>query len=146
MQPIENKRLSYMARDMLKGTRRRDSRASFNHEHKESLMKHISRSIRPHLLAALAAVFGVVGTATAAGPVGISVQTRAGGQAAPVSAQAGGQADAHMHPSAAAHGNAQWQSGAARGAARAEQVRSESADLEAELTGAASVSGGRPAR
>ena len=114
-------------------------------------MKHASRSIRPHLLAALAASFVLAGTATAAGP-GVKVQAGAGVQAAPASAEAGGRAEAHMNPSAATHGNAQWQDNATRGAERAGQVRNEAAApkspaaLEAELTGAASAPGARPAR
>lgn len=120
-------------------------------------MKHASRSIRPHLLAALAATFGLAGMATAAG-LGFNAQAGAGVQATPVAAQAGGRADAHMNPAAAAQGNAQWQGSATRGAERAGQVRSEargrteaaapkpSAELEAELTGAASAPGARPAR
>lgn len=114
-------------------------------------MNPADRSIRSQLSAALAATFILAGTATAAG-LGVNVQAGAGAQAAPAAAQAGGRADVHMNPSAAAHGNAQWQGSATRGAQRAEQVRSETAtqksqtELEAELTGAASVSGGRTGR
>lgn len=95
-------------------------------------MTHASRSIRPHLLAALAVTFGLAGTAGAAG-LGVNVQAGAGVQTTPASAQ----------------GNAQWQGSATRGAERAWQVRDEaavpkpSAELEAELTGAPNA---RPAR
>ncbi|MEW6591799.1 MAG: hypothetical protein AB1418_12290 [Pseudomonadota bacterium] len=120
-------------------------------------MNPANRSLPSQLFATLATTFVLAGTATAAG-LGVNVQADAGVQAAPASAQAGGRADAHMNPAAAAHGNAQWQDSATRGAERAGQVRSKvqersetaaqksSAELEAELTGAASVSGGRPGR
>ena len=120
-------------------------------------MNPANRSIPSRLFATLAATFVLAGAASAAG-LGVNVQADAGVQATPASTQAGGRADVHMNPAAAAHGNAQWQDSATRGAQRVEQVRSKaqgrneaaapksSAELEAELTGAASVSGGRPGR
>ena len=108
-------------------------------------MKQYAQQVRTQLLTLIMA--GVAGaglatTATAAG-IGGGVHAEVGAGAslpAPDTAQAGGAADAHMSPSGSANSNAQWQSGATRGAGRAaERMNADGADLEA--AGTATVTG-----
>lgn len=89
------------------------------------------------IIAGVAGV-GFVTAATAAG-VGAGVDANVGGGAqvaAPDMDQAGGSADAHMSTSGSTNSNAQWQSGATRGAEHmnardAEMKPSEETALEA---------------
>jgi hypothetical protein len=103
---------------------------------KEYAMKQYAQQIRTQLLTLIMA--GVAGasfvtTATAAG-IGGGVHADVGAAAsvpAPDTAQAGGAADAHMSISGSANNNAQWQSGATRGAARAaERMNAEGAEMK----------------
>jgi hypothetical protein len=77
--------------------------------------------IRTQLLTVIMAGVGFATAATAA-EVDASVDAKVGADAqvaAPGNIQAGGTADAHMSPSGSTNSNAQWQSGATRGADRA---------------------------
>ena len=109
-------------------------------------MKQYAQQVRTQLLTLIMA--GVAGaglatTVTAAGIGGGHADVGAGASVpAPDTAQAGGAADAHMSPSGSANSNAQWQSGATRGAGRAaERMNADGADLEA--TGTVTVKGTR---
>jgi hypothetical protein len=80
--------------------------------------------IRTQLLTVIMAGVAGVGLATGASAAsvgaGVKANVGAGAQVAPPdTAQAGGSADAHMSTSGSANTNAQWQSGATRGADRA---------------------------
>ena len=110
-------------------------------------MMQTAQQVRSKLLTLIVAgVAGVAFTnaATAAG-VGGGAQV-----AAPDSAQAGGSADAHMSSAGSANSNAQWQSGATRGADRAAERMStngddmrQSAGADLESTGKANMKGKR---
>lgn len=102
-------------------------------------MKQYAQQIRTQLLTLIMAGVAGAGVATAA----TAADVGAGASVpAPDTAQAGGAADAHMSPSGSANNNAQWQSGATRGADRAtERMNANGADLEA--TGTAMVKGKR---
>ena len=110
-------------------------------------MKQYAQKVRTQLLTLIMAGVAGAGVATAATAAGIGggVHADVGASAsvpAPDTAQAGGAADAHMSPSGSANNNAQWQSGATRGADRAaERMNADDADLEA--TGTATVKGKR---
>lgn len=116
-------------------------------------MTQKAQPIRTQLLTAIMAGVTGVGFATAASAVGVGANANigAGAQvAAPANAQAGGTADAHMSTSGRANGNAQWQSGAARGADRAAERMNtkgaemkQSADAELDATGTAAIKGKR---
>lgn len=87
-------------------------------------MMRNAQQIRSKLLTVIMAGVAGVGFATAATAAGVGVGANAhvgaGAQvAAPNNAQAGGRADAHMSTAGSANSNAQWQSGATRGADRA---------------------------
>lgn len=83
-------------------------------------MKQNSQQIRTKLLTVIMAGVAGVGFATAATAAGVGANVGAGTEVtAPDKAQAGGSADAHMSTSGSANTNAQWESGATRGADRA---------------------------
>ena len=87
-------------------------------------MMRNAQQIRSKLLTVILAGVAGVGFATAATAAGVDIgvdaNVDAGAQVeAPGNVQAGGPADAHMSPSGSTNTNAQWQSGAARGADRA---------------------------
>ena len=99
-------------------------------------MKQNAQQVRTQLLTLIMA--GVTGAgfaaaATAAG-IGGGVNANVGAGAnvsVPGTAQAGGAADAHMSPSGSANSNAQWQSGATRGADRAaERMDAQGAEMK----------------
>ena len=116
-------------------------------------MKQNAQQVRTKLLTLIMAGVAGAGFAAAATAAGIDGGINANvGTGATVSApdttQAGGTADAHMSTSGSANSNAQWQSGATRGADRAaermnthgaEMTQSGGADLEA--AGTATVKG-----
>src|SRR5512141_2945865 len=110
-------------------------------------MKQYAQQVRTQLLTLIMAGVAGAGLATAATAAGLGggahADVGAGASVpAPDTAQAGGAADAHMSPSGSANSNAQWQSGATRGADRAaERMNANAADLEA--TDTATVKGTR---
>ena len=108
-------------------------------------MKQYAQQVRTQLLTLIMAGVAGAGLATTATAAGIGGHAEVGAGAslpAPDTAQAGGAADAHMSSSGSANSNAQWQSGATRGAGRAaERMNADGADLEA--TGTATVKGQR---
>ena len=82
-------------------------------------MMRNAQQIRSKLLTVILAGVAGVGFATAATAAGVDANVGAGAQVeAPGNVQAGGPADAHMSPSGSTNTNAQWQSGATRGAER----------------------------
>jgi len=90
-------------------------------------MKQHAQQIRTKLFIVIMAGLAGVGFATAA----TAAEVAAGADAqvaAPDHAQAGGSADAHMSTSGNANSNAQWQSGASRGADRAAERRGTNVD------------------
>ncbi|MDP1645398.1 MAG: hypothetical protein Q8K35_08400 [Thiobacillus sp.] len=119
-------------------------------------MKQNTQQIRTKLLTVIMAGVAGVGFATAATAAGVGVDVNtnvsAGAQvAAPNNAQAGGSADAHMSTSGSANSNAQWQSGATRGADRAAERMGTNVDglkqsttAEFEAAGQATVKAKRP--
>jgi hypothetical protein len=147
--PMKNKGYSFLARHVLERHWLVATKAMYPNlnAQKEYAMKQYAQQVRTQLLTLImagVAAAGVAMTATAAGlGGGIHADVGAGASApAPEPAQAGGAADAHMSPSGSANNNAQWQSGATRGADRAaERMNAEGADLEA--TGTATVKGKR---
>jgi len=113
-------------------------------------MKQNAQQVRTKLLTLImTGVAGFAAAATAAGMGGgINANVGAGATVpAPATAQAGGVADAHMSTSGIASSNAQWQSGATRGADRAaERMNPNGAELKQpgatlEATGTAVVKG-----
>ena len=74
--------------------------------------------VRTKLLTAIMAGVAGIGFVTAATAVGLDhTPVGAGAEvAAPINSQAGGRAEANMDPTGSASSNAQWQSGATRGA------------------------------
>lgn len=99
-------------------------------------MKQYAQQVRTQLLTLIMAGVAGVGAATAATAAGLGggVHADVGAGAsvpAPDTAQAGGTADAHMSPSGSANSNAQWQSGATRGADRAaERTNADGAEMK----------------
>ena len=112
-------------------------------------MMRNAQQIRSKLLTVILAGVAGVGFATAVTAAGVEANVGAGAQVeAPGNVQAGGTADAHMSTSGSANSNAQWHSGATRGADLAaermnahgaEMTQSGGADLEA--AGTATVKG-----
>lgn len=85
-------------------------------------MMRNAQQIRTKVLTVIMAGMAGVGFATAATAAGVGANVNVGADAqvaAPNNAQAGGSADAHMSTAGSANSNAQWQSGATRGADRA---------------------------
>jgi hypothetical protein len=90
-------------------------------------MKQNAQQIRNKLMIVIMAGVAAVGFAAAAraAQVGAGVSTDDGASAqveAPSNARAGGSGNAHMSTSGSANSNAQWQSGATRGADRAAEL------------------------
>lgn len=112
-----------------------------------------AQPIRTQLVTVLMAGVASIGLATAATAAGVGVGVNAGAGAqvgAPAKAHTGGAAEAHMSTSGSANSNAQWQSGATRGADRAAERldakgagMTQSTDAELEAAGTASVKGAR---
>lgn len=110
-------------------------------------MMQTAKQVRTKLLTVIMAGVAGVGFATAATAAGVGAGANANDGAG---AQAGGTADAHMSPSGSTNSNAQWQSGATRGADRAAARTSmsgdemqQSAGAELDATGKAAVKGKR---
>lgn len=102
--------------------------------------------VRTKFLTAIMAGVAGVGFVTAATAVGIDhTAVGAGAEvAAPIKSQAGGRAEANMDPTGSASSNAQWQSGATRGADRAAERASTTVEALEQSTAAELEAIGKP--
>lgn len=111
-------------------------------------MKTNAQPIRSRLVTVIMAGVAGASFAAAAAAAGVGVDARAKA-ATPGYVQAGGAADAHMSAYGSAHANAQWKSGATRGADRAAagagiDALEPSTTAEFEVAGKAAAQARRP--